>query len=359
MRCEGNKLTNLDVSRNLNLKTLFCGNNQLSSLNLGKNKALDTLWCNEGNLTSLDVSGCTSLKKLYCTKNELKELDLSQNTALEALNCGYNQLSSLDLSNHTALKSYECLSNRPNISTRDHFDYTTLPGNFDVTKVIKIEHGSFDTATHTLTLEEGYDNANYYYDLGNGKQEMFTFCFNPFEDIVERPEKRAFYYDAVIWAVKNEITNGVTPTTFGPKKDCNRGQVVTFLWRAAGCPEPKTTVSPFKDVQNPKRFYYKAVLWAAEKGITDGITPDTFKPEGTCTRGQVVTFLWRFKDKPAPSSATSPFSDVQNSKNFYYTAVLWASENNITSGVTPTIFRPSGICNRGQIVTFLYRCMKE
>ena len=175
----------------------------------------------------------------------------------------------------------------------------------------------------------------------------------PFTDVVEGK----FYYDAVLWAVAHEpqITNGTDATHFSPDATCTRGQVVTFLWRAKGCPEPTKTDSPFTDVTGG--FYYKAVLWAVENEITNGTSATTFGPNDGCTRGQVVTFLWRTEGKPEPTTENNPFEDVTG--GFYYKAVLWAVENGITAGMDTTHFAPANTCTRGQIVTFLYRDMMK
>ena len=174
---------------------------------------------------------------------------------------------------------------------------------------------------------------------------------NPFIDVAAGK----FYYAPVLWAISQDpqITTGVTATTFVPDRICTRAHVVTFLWRANGCPEPKLTANPFKDVPKDK-YYYKAVLWAAENGITTGYADNTFRPDDECSRGQVVTFLWRSKGQPKPASTTNPFSDVPAGK-YYTTAVLWALENNITTGRTPSTFGPDDACTSGHVVTFLYR----
>ncbi|MBR6290252.1 MAG: S-layer homology domain-containing protein [Clostridia bacterium] len=190
------------------------------------------------------------------------------------------------------------------------------------------------------------------FSTGYGYQiDLYPEIKNPFTDV----KKGAFYYDAVMWAVSNDpvITKGTTATTFSPKDTCTRGQVVTFLWRAFGCPEPTLTENPFTDVKE-KAFYYKAVLWAVEKGITNGVDATHFGPDQGCTRGQVVAFLWRAEGQPEPASTENPFTDVKE-KAFYYKAVLWAVEKNITNGTTPTTFGPGATCTRGQIVTFLFR----
>ena len=164
----------------------------------------------------------------------------------------------------------------------------------------------------------------------------------------------SFYYDPVLWALKQGITTGATATTFNPNGQCQRAQVVTFLWRAAGSPEPASTVNPFTDVKETD-FYYKAVLWAVEQKITNGLTATTFGPFALCNRAQVVTFLWRAMGSPA-SSAQVSFTDVQPGQ-FYSTAVAWAVEKGITNGISATEFGVGGICNRAQVVTFLYRTL--
>ena len=138
-----------------------------------------------------------------------------------------------------------------------------------------------------------------------------------------------------------------------PDRICTRAHVVTFLWRANGCPEPKSMTNMFPDVPNGK-YYTKAVLWASEQGITTGYDDGTFRPDAECTRGQVVTFLWRANGEQAPMSSHNPFVDVSPSA-YYYQAVLWARENGITDGRTPTTFGPTDACTRGHVVTFLYR----
>ena len=165
-------------------------------------------------------------------------------------------------------------------------------------------------------------------------------------------ESGSFYEAPVAWAVEKGITNGTDDTHFSPGTPCNRAQVVTFLWRTAGKPEPTSTANPFPEVKETD-FYYKAVLWAVEKGITNGVSATEFGSLTPCNRAQVVTFLWRSVDRPA-SSATNPFADV-TAGDFYYHAVLWAVEKGITNGLSATEFGIGTVCNRAQIVTFLYR----
>ena len=172
-----------------------------------------------------------------------------------------------------------------------------------------------------------------------------------FDDVAED----AYYASAVEWAVAEGITAGITPTAFGPNRTCTRGQAVSFIWRAKGCPEPVGNENPFTDVKESD-YFYKPVLWAVENGITAGMTPTTFGPNKDCTRGQIVTFLWNTEGKQV-MSAENPFTDVKES-HYFYNAVLWAVEKNITAGMTPTTFGPNLKCTRAQIVCFLERCYK-
>ena len=161
-----------------------------------------------------------------------------------------------------------------------------------------------------------------------------------------------YFYDAVVWAVDQGVTSGTSATTFSPNKTCSRAEVVTFLWRAAGEPKPTSTYMPFSDVKVTD-YYYDAVRWAVEEKVTTGTSATTFSPNATVTRGQVVTFLYRAL-KASSVSTTNPFTDVKSGE-YYYDAVLWAVKNDVTNGLTATTFGPNTGCTRGQIVTFLYR----
>ena len=165
----------------------------------------------------------------------------------------------------------------------------------------------------------------------------------------------AYYEDAVVWAVGKGITSGTNATTFDPNGTCTRAQAVTFLWRAAGSPTPKTKLMPFPDVPVGS-YYWNAVLWAIEQGITEGTSYLTFSPNDSCTRVQIVTFLWRAKGNPAVSG-NAPFTDVAPDA-YYAAAVTWAEKNGITGGIGNGLFGSNNTCTRAQIVTFLYRAMK-
>ena len=169
---------------------------------------------------------------------------------------------------------------------------------------------------------------------------------NPFTDV----SSGAYYYDAVLWAAENGVTDGVTATLFAPDAPCTRAQIVTFLWRAAGSPEPVGT-SAFTDVP-ASAYYAKAVAWAVENGITTGTSETTFSPDAPCTRGQSMTFLYRARKGAA--NASTGFTDVPAGA-YYAAPVAWAVENGVTNGTGETTFSPDVPCTRAEIVTFLYR----
>ena len=172
---------------------------------------------------------------------------------------------------------------------------------------------------------------------------------NPFTDVKEKD----YFYQPVLWAVENGITAGVSATRFAPGDACTRAQVVSFLWRAAGCPEPQSNKNPFTDVKSTD-YFYKAVLWAVENGITAGTGANKFSPNAPCTRAQVVSFLYRALGGGYPTNPSNPFSDVDTS-DYYFNAVIWAVECGITYGVDDSHFGPNLACTRGQVVSFLYR----
>ena len=234
-----------------------------------------------------------------------------------------------------------------------------------------------DTVTITTTPDKGYvldtltvldskdkavklteKNGKYTFTMPSGKVTVSA-AFkaaapaseNPFTDV----PSGAYYEDAVVWAVKKGITSGTSATTFDPDGSCTRAQAVTFLWRAAGSPEPKSAAMPFTDV--PAGSYFeKAVLWAVENGITNGTSDTTFGPDASCTRAQIVTFLWRAGGSHAVSG-NSAFSDVA-ADAYYAAAVAWAEKNGITGGIGGGLFGSDNTCTRAQIVTFIYRSVK-
>ena len=226
--------------------------------------------------------------------------------------------------------------------------------------------------TFTITPDKGYAVSNVKIDGKSiGAVKSYTFknvrrnhaievIFtkvngNPQTGVFVDVATGSYYEDAVDWAVENGITKGTDDTHFSPDGICTRAQAVTFLWRTAGSPKPETRAMPFTDVPVGS-YYYDAVLWAVENGITKGTSDTTFSPNMTCSRAQIVAFLWRSEKSPAAGTA-NPFADVKSTA-YYADAVLWAVKENITKGTTSTTFSPNADCTRAQIVTFLWRCKK-
>ena len=236
-----------------------------------------------------------------------------------------------------------------NVSVREGRDqtFTITPDKGYAVSNVKIDGKSigavksytFENVRRTHTIEVIFMKAN-----GNPQTGVFV-------DVATG----SYYEDAVDWAVENGITQGTDDTHFAPDGICTRAQAVAFLWRAAGSPKPETRTMPFADVPAGS-YYYDAVLWAVENGITKGTSDTTFNPNMTCTRAQIVAFLWRSEKSPAAGTA-NPFADVKSTA-YYADAVLWAVKENITRGTTNTTFSPDADCTRAQIVTFLWRCKK-
>ncbi len=173
------------------------------------------------------------------------------------------------------------------------------------------------------------------------------------EIFIDAPEDGNWAHAPIDWALIENITKGTSENQFSPEEGCTRAQVVTFLWRAAGKPEVKEAKNPFADVAEGE-YYYEPVLWAVQKGITTGTDETHFSPDDTCTRAQIVTFLWRYEGKPEGEAVENPFADVDEAE-YYAEPVLWAVANKITTGTSDTTFEPDATCTRAQVVTFLYR----
>ena len=208
--------------------------------------------------------------------------------------------------------------------------------------------GDWAVLQKPTTSEEGLEERSCI-RCGYMEQRTVAKLENPFKDV--KPSD--FYYTPVLWALENNITSGTAPDEFSPYEACLRSQVVTFLWRAAGKPQPTTKVNPFEDVK-PSDYFYKAVLWAVENGITYGADATHFEPNGVCNRSQVVSFLYRAFKKPPVEGASNPFDDVPAGE-WYATPVLWAVKEGIAYGLSTSEFGPNATCNRSQVVTFLYR----
>ena len=218
-------------------------------------------------------------------------------------------------------------------------DYAVANVKIDGKSIGAVKSYTFENVRRTHTIEVIFMKAN-----GNPQTGVFV-------DVATG----SYYEDAVDWAVENGITKGTDDIHFSPDGICTRAQAVTFLWRTAGSPKPETRAMPFTDVPVGS-YYYDAVLWAVENGITKGTSDTTFSPNMTCSRAQIVAFLWRSEKSPAAGTA-NPFADVKSTA-YYADAVLWAVKEDITKGTTNTTFSPDADCTRAQIVTFLWRCKK-
>jgi hypothetical protein len=222
---------------------------------------------------------------------------------------------------------------------RPSYNYETLS--------VRTRSAQVEPSTDAYCIRAYYNDKDY---VDSAKFHVYK--MNPEAPFYDVPAD-SFYNDPVIWAVENGITNGVSELLFGSSDNCLRAHVVTFLWKAEKSPEPSAYTKSFKDVPSGA-WYYKPVHWAVEHGITSGTSDTTFGAADVCSRYQVVYFLWAAAGKPEPKTTHNPFTDVKTS-HFFYKAVLWAVENGITSGTSATTFSPTSPCNRAQVVTFLYK----
>ncbi len=410
--CGSNKLSTLDLSNRASLKDVDCKGNALTTLKVNGCPELLYLYCQNNKLTKLDLTGDQNLKQLYCYGNQISKLDVSASAMLvDALKNGQRRTTDNYVAYETTksyiymdrgqktnpepphvyamvtwkvgsssrttdvligtVPVYEYGTPWKSYTTTSHYTFTgwksgkttykpaNLPKvNDDITftAVFKAVNHSFTSRITRKPTATRDGERTYKCSCGYTYTEAIpaTNRANPFTDV----NKKDYFYDPVMWAVYHDpqVTAGTSKTKFSPNATCTREQVVTFLWRAAGCPTPKTKTCPFKDVKKGD-YYEKAVLWAVEKGITQGTSSTKFGVGQPCTRGQVVTFLCRAKGSPAPKTSKNPFKDVSK-KDYYYSAVLWAVEKGITAGTSKTKFSPNDTCTRGQIVTFLYRAYK-
>ena len=414
----GNKLTSLDVSKHLALEKLVVYWNELTSLDVSNNTQLEELHCAYNNLTSLDVSKNTKLNNLECYANSIAALDIGncpnlidaykngiRHTVSWGLgeywwsykleSSGYTlsvdmttEISTVhtpsDLGNYTfdfrsgpvehpgfaiglelAVMSNQgdigISSGGNNVSLLD----LDLDGHSDVR--IYSKNGTFYfyvdartnlRGTYTLTVSEAVKNA--FASSGSDYYSSFTFQYpspwNPFTDVKEGKD----YYDAILWAYYHDpqVTAGVTATTFGVGKAVKRGDAMFYLWVAAGKPEPTLTKSPFTDVTDPKAYYYKAILWAYENGITKGVSATEFGRKKTVSRRDMLVFLYKQQGSPAPTITQSPYSDVTDPKAYYYKAVLWAYEKGIEKGAGGK-FNGKTNCLRETVVLWMYRVLAD
>jgi len=208
------------------------------------------------------------------------------------------------------------------------------------------------TYTETLTPTEGENHGTALYTCSRCQEtKEDRLCAGVV--FTDMPADDYWAHVPIDWAYFGGITSGKTPTSFAPKANITRAEAVTFLWTLAGRPEPAAAENPFADVGADK-YYYKPVLWAVEQGITSGKSETSFAPKAQCSRAEIMTFLWNAAGRPAPELAENPFTDVPEGK-YYYDPILWAYEQHVTGGATATTFGPRNVCTRAQVVTFLYK----
>ena len=416
LSCERNKITALDVSKNKDLVELSASTNQLASLDLSKNKSLTKLYCSRNKLTSLDIKDLTELteveagensiksvntgklKKLVnldLAQNQLKSIDVSKNTLLKSLVLNSNKLTSVNVSKNTALEELYVRNNGiASLDLSKNRELTSLDINLTKIKSIDLTpnyklHGLHYDARYDMTIDLailpgnsfylGGDGASgskvtnsnkavikmddsMYYGLKAGTAKLVkTYSNAPsvstfnvkvlYKDVTNSKD---FWYEPTYYLTGKDVVKGYDKQTkFKPANECTRAQMVTFIWRLAGSPEPKSPDCKFKDVKK-NDYFYKACIWGNENHIVEGYKDGTFGPKIVCARRHAVTFLWRLAGSPAPKTKTNKFSDV-NKKDYFYQATLWASEMNILAGYSDGTFRPNGNCLRRQMVTFLYK----
>ena len=309
------------------------GNGSLSQEELDRVTEIN---CEGKNLQSLEGIQCFSkLQKLNCSGNQLTELNLDGFEHLQELDCHDNQIEELNLSQSTELIRLSTYGNK--ITSLD------LRGCDQLAETVR--NGKRNAVQNTVVeyALEGTENVVRFDETVSIQPTIFS----------DNGDPDAYFHDAVYWAVDQGITSGKTATTFAPYDSCTRAQVMAFLYKASGSPEVSGE-NPFTDVKESD-YFYKPVLWAVSQGITSGTSPTTFSPYNTCTRAQVMAFLYKANGSPAVSG-TNPFTDVKES-DYFYNAVLWAVANGITSGTSATTFGPYNTCRRAQVMTFLYKAM--
>ena len=406
--CSYNELTSLDVMQNSALEVLSCSQNLITILFCSTNERLKELSCSHNLLTNLSFSNNAALEKLYCYDNDIDLLIIAGCPHLSAAYRGTRSedsdgvpywkyqsgsytlavdktteiIVSHDLGNYTfdfrsgpvehpgfdiALELV-VMANQGDIGISSGGGYVSLldldlDGHSDVRVYSKDGKSYFYVDSHTnlrgtytLTVSEAVKNAFVSSDLDY--YSSFTFQYpspwNPFTDVKEGKD----YYDAILWAYYHDpqVTAGVTATTFGVGKAVKRGDAMFYLWVAAGKPEPTLTKSPFTDVTDPKAYYYKAILWAYENGITSGVSATEFGRKKTVSRRDMLVFLYKQQGSPVPTLTQSPYSDVTDPKAYYYKAVLWAYEKGIEKGAGGK-FNGKTNCLRETVVLWMYRVL--
>ncbi len=355
----------LDLSKNTKLERISISNTNLDSIELGNLKNLTTLELFQTNLASLDVSRFTKLEELVARGRRMTSIDISHNKALKKLDIlifsEASKIKYLDISNNPNLEEiYFRVRDLDTITVASGQKFKSAPwtGNpkwYSSDKsVVKTGAVKYNTIMGSdakqLTFEAGKaGNAVLTEDWSSWKETCKVKVL--YKDVTRRSD---FWFEPTYYLSDKDVVKGYDKQTkFKPANDCTRAQMVTFLWRLKGSPKPKIKTTAFKDIKKTD-YFYNAVLWAVDKGITTGVSKTKFAPSKVCTRAQTVTFLWRMAGTPEPQSSKNKFKDVKKT-DYFYKATLWASEKKIVAGYKDGTFKPQGKCLRRQMVTFLYK----
>ncbi len=360
------KLESFDARKLNGLKILDISGlyETFNNLELGSKKTLKELSV-YGGITSLDISKCPNLEKLVL-QTHMTSIDLSKNKKLKYLDISGMNTEEIDISSNQKLSEVDINFNTTKIFTvscGQKFNsnyrggikaaYSSSDKNIFTAKTLsKQEDGDTSYAwafeakkTGEAILKKSWENG----DSVNIRVKVL------YKDVTNKSD---FWYEPTYALSDAGIVKGYNnQTEFRPSNECTRAQMVTFLWRLAGSPSPKAKKTDFKDV-NSSDYFFKAVIWAVEQGITTGVSKEKFDPQGVCTRAQTVTFLWRMAGKPEPKTTTCKFGDVKSS-DYFFKATIWASEKKIVAGYSDGTFQPKGKCLRRQMVTFLYKYSKN
>ena len=393
-----NKFEKLDLSANSKLTTLELKNNGLTELDLSGFPSLTDLDCSKNAITSLNIAPCSKLKNLRCNDNKLTNIDLSQNPDVQLLFCQGNKIGNVDIS---AQKNLIMAFSGDKEEKKGYVIYTdnVMWGDFklaidnntsvvtdgitvdDNTKLMYLDQGAVvslgfegaDSKTQiTMTTSDdsvvkiGTNNSLVTRKAGTANitakagDKEYNFKVTVYYKDVKDNTK--FWFEPTYALTEKGVVKGYdNQASFKPGNKCTRAQMVTFLWRLMGSPNPKTRTCKFSDVKESD-YFYKACLWGNEKGIVEGYKDGTFGPQIVCARRHAVTFLWRLAGKPEPAGDKTKFTDVFkdiDEDDYFYKATIWATEQKIVAGYSDNTFRPDGDCLRRQMVTFLYKFDKN
>ncbi len=391
LQCGGNLLKTLDISKNTGLRWLSVNDNNLDKLDLSSAHALLDLDCSNNAITSLNLESCIELDYLLCNNNKLTSLDLSANSALDVLYCQGNQIDKLDVSGCKYLvKALAGKKEQKNgyviyaanfgwiiafddkttvFSAQITIDDKTKSMFLDIGDVLSLGFEDADDQTQVklsssdksvvkigeynslITLKAGSSNITA--KVGDKEYKFKVTVY--YEDVMDNTK---FWFEPTYALTEKGVVKGYyNQTYFMPANKCTRAQMVTFIWRLMGSPEPKNKECSFSDVKKGD-YFYKACIWGNENHIVEGYKDGTFGPQIVCARRHAVTFLWRLAGKPEPVGDKTKFTDVYkdiDEDDYFFKATIWATEQKIVAGYSDNTFRPNNDCLRRQMVTFLYK----